>query len=83
MTRLLVAGKNMQIILDHSAQSVVVRDQGGDKLIFTCNNDRPRLTNHYIGVFQELARQIDSGIDNFSYCKALHEILFDAEEWSQ
>jgi D-galactose 1-dehydrogenase len=81
-TRLFIAQEGRQIVLDHSAQQVIIHGRDGEQQIFHCDNDRPRLTNHYVGVFADLARQIDLGADNFDYCKDLHKILFDAEEWA-
>lgn len=80
-TLLSIAGVDRQIVLDHSEQTVAIRENGSDTVIFSCDNDRPRLTNHYIGVFRDLANQIGSQSDNFDYCTALHKILFDADEW--
>jgi D-galactose 1-dehydrogenase len=81
ITTLSVATADHQIILDHSAQQVILRNGASDRIIFSCENDHPRLTNHYIGVFRDLAIQLEGGFDNFEYCQALHRILFDAEDW--
>lgn len=81
ITTLSVATADHQIILDHSAQQVILRNGASDRVIFSCENDHPRLTNHYIGVFRDLALQLEGGFDNFEYCQALHRILFDAEDW--
>jgi D-galactose 1-dehydrogenase len=81
ITTLSVATADHQIILDHSAQQVILRNGASDRVIFSCENDHPRLTNHYIGVFRDLAFQLEGGFDNFEYCQALHRILFDAEDW--
>ena len=81
ITTLSVASAGHQIILDHSAQQVILRNGESDRIIFSCENNLPRLTNHYIGVFRDLALQLEGGFDNFEYCQALHGILFDAEDW--
>jgi len=67
------------IVLDHSEQRVVLSANGVTRCIFENSNGLSRLTNHYIGVFSDLARQIESGIDNFDYCEQLHGVLYEAE----
>jgi D-galactose 1-dehydrogenase len=71
------------IILDHSGQQVILREQGQDQLLFSCDNGLPRLTNHYVGAFRDLALQMKAGTDNFSYCQKLHRLLFQAENLSE
>jgi D-galactose 1-dehydrogenase len=80
LTRLLVDDGAREFTLDHSAQSVVLRRADGDRQLFECGNALPRLTNHYIGVFADLARQIDADHDNFDYGRALHELFYSAAE---
>ena len=72
-----------KIILDHSAQQVILREQQHDQLLFSCDNGLPRLTNHYVGAFRDLAVQINAGKDNFSYCRKLHRLLYQAQDLSQ
>jgi len=71
-----------KIILDHSAQEVILREQQHDQLLFSCDNGLPRLTNHYVGAFKGLAVQMNAGKDNFSYCRNLHRLLYQAENWT-
>lgn len=66
------------IVLDHSQQMVILRENGKDQIIFQEKNRLPRLTNHYIGVFSDLARQMDAGEDNFEYGYQLHNLLYQA-----
>lgn len=66
------------IVLDHSEEMVILRENGKDKIIFQEKNGLPRLTNHYIGVFSDLARQMDTGEDNFEYGYQLHDLLYRA-----
>ena len=73
---------NKKIILDHSAQQVILREQHKDRLLFACNNGLPRLTNHYVGAFRDLAAQMNAGKDNFLYCQKLHRLLYQAENWA-
>jgi D-galactose 1-dehydrogenase len=69
------------IVADHSAQRVVIRDGETERELYRCDNDRPRLTNHYVGVFQDLVRQMKDGEDNFEKSVALHDLVYTAEEW--
>ena len=79
VTTLRPRGSDRRIVLDHSAQQVRVRSSQGEEVVFACANGLPRLTNHYIGVFGDLARQLELGEDNFDLGRALHELLYDAE----
>jgi D-galactose 1-dehydrogenase len=78
-TRIVFSVDGSRYLLDHSAQEVVRYQDGHPEVIFTCTNGLPRLTNHYIGVFDEVARQIQEGSDNFEYCLELHRLLYQAE----
>jgi len=69
------------IVLDHSEQRVILREDKKDHLLYACNNDMSRLTNHYIGAFKDLAKQMKTGKDNFEYCQQLHRLLYQAESW--
>ena len=68
-------------LLDHSLQQITRLDGKSREVLYICDNDLPRLTNHYSGVFANLATQLDSGQDNFAYCETLHDLLYQAEEW--
>ena len=80
MTSLTSTEPSRSIVLDHSEQSVVRRENGDEKVLFRCDNGKPRLTNHYIGVFRDLAEQVSRGKDNFDSCRKMHDILYTAEE---
>ena len=67
-------------LLEHSGQQVVSLIGKNREVLFACENSLPRLTNDYIGVFADLAMQLDSNEDNFAYCETLHELLYQAEE---
>jgi len=75
-------GSDRKIVLAHSAQEVVVRSPEGQKVVFACANGLPRLTNHYIGVFEDLERQLAADKDNFEHGKVLHSLLYEAEDWA-
>lgn len=74
-------GDGSRYLLDHSGQSVLCCNGGKREPIYTCENLLPRLTNHYVGVFADLAVQVQSGEDNFEYGADLHNILYRAVEW--
>ena len=80
MTTLGFRGSDRKIVLDHSAQQVVVTSAAVQQVVFVCQNGLPRLTNHYIGVFLDLERQLAAGKDNFDHCRALHVLLYEAED---
>jgi len=82
LTTLGFGSANVEIILDHSAQQVILREQEQDRVLFLSDNGLPRLTNHYVGTFRDLASQMKAGADNFNYCRKLHELLYQAEIWT-
>jgi predicted dehydrogenase len=79
-TVLCFADPRYRIVLDHSGERVVSIRNNVESEIFACRNGLSRLTNHYVGVFEDLARQISSDSDNFDYSAKLHDIFFDANE---
>jgi D-galactose 1-dehydrogenase len=80
-TRLSDVRTDRHFILDHSAQQVVLRADDRERVVFSCDNGLPRLTNHYMGVFRDLALQMKRNEDNFRYCLELHRILHQAGAW--
>jgi hypothetical protein len=68
-------------VLDHSTQQVIRYKEHRPEVAFSCTNGRPRLTNHYVGVFEDVAKQVTCGIDNFEYGEQLHRLLYQAENW--
>ncbi len=83
VTTLGIARDSRKLVLHHSNQTVALVDGGKEEVIFECNNSLPRLTNHYIGVFNDLARQIRFDKDNLDYSRRLHEFLYRAETWRE
>lgn len=81
VTTLGMKGDSRKLVLHHSNQTVVLLDDGDAELLFESDNGLPRLTNHYIGVFNDLARQIESDSDNLDYGRRLHDFLYRAETW--
>jgi D-galactose 1-dehydrogenase len=80
MTTLGFRGSERKIVLNHSTQQVVVTSPAVQQGVFVCQNGLPRLTNHYIGVFLDLERQLAAGKDNFDHCRSLHVLLYEAED---
>jgi len=74
---------NDSLVLDHSLQRVLLRHRDREQILYACDNGLPRLTNHYIGIFEDLATQLKSGKDNFEYGRTLHQFLYLAEEWPE
>lgn len=72
---------DQRLIVDHSAQSVILRSHKNESVLFDGHNQYSRLTNHYIGVFCDLEKQIQSGKDNFSYAATLHDFVYQAASW--
>jgi D-galactose 1-dehydrogenase len=81
VTTLTAIGPWRRVVLDHSEQRVVLREGHGQRELFRCDNGKPRLTNHYIGVFRDLADQMARESDNFESCKVMHDHLYAAAEW--
>ncbi|MGI9262794.1 MAG: Gfo/Idh/MocA family protein, partial [Woeseiaceae bacterium] len=82
VTTLAIAGGSRKVVLDHSKQAVVMVEGDDEETVFECDNDLPRLTNHYIGVFKDLAEQIRDRKDNLDYCREMHKLLYQAESWN-
>jgi len=81
-TSLHLRDTNKTIVVDHSEQCVFMVEDGTVDELFRCKNGRARLTNHYIGVFDDLQQQLQQGEDNFDLGLALHDWLYTAEEWA-
>lgn len=68
-----------EIILQHSRQQVLLKNKRGKTtIIVDCSENRPRLVNHYIGVFRDFHSQFMKRENNFDYTLKLHAILFSA-----
>lgn len=81
VTSLHMQDNKTTVVIDHSAQCVLLKEDENTRELFRCDNGRERLTNHYIGVFTDLARQICDDDDNFEKGVALHDFVYSAEEW--
>lgn len=76
MTRLWY--ENGTIELDHAKEFSRLTHRGGDELVFNLATDKPRLVNHYSGVFANLTELYEKGEDNQELSQQLHRLLFAA-----
>ncbi|MDT8441217.1 MAG: Gfo/Idh/MocA family oxidoreductase [Desulfuromonadales bacterium] len=70
--------ENGVIELDHAREIGQLRLAGQDELTFNLATDRPRLVNHYCGVFANLTALFAKGEDNKELTEMLHRLLFAA-----
>lgn len=64
--------------LDHAREYGRLRLQGQDELVFDLGTDKPRLVNHYCGVFANIEELFAKGEDNKELTEVLHRLLFAA-----
>jgi len=76
MTRLWYEGGSLE--LDHAKEFARLVLHGQDDLIFNLATDKPRLVNHYMGVFANLTELYQKGEDNQELSRTLHRLLFAA-----
>ena len=76
MTRLWY--ENGTIELDHAKEFSRLIQRDSDDLVFNLATDKPRLVNHYMGVFANLAEMYSQGKDNQELSQRLHRLLFAA-----
>jgi len=76
MTRLWY--ENGTIELDHAKEIARLTQRGKEELVFNLGTDKPRLVNHYCGVFANLSAMFDKGEDNQDLSRQLHRLLFAA-----
>jgi D-galactose 1-dehydrogenase len=70
--------ENGVIELDHAKEYGRLRLLGQDELVFNLATDKPRLVNHYCGVFENLTEMHSKGEDNKELSEVLHRLLFAA-----
>ena len=70
--------ENGIVALDHAKElaSLDLFDQ--EALVFNLATDKPRLVNHYCGVFSDLTTMFAKGEDNTALSEVLHRLLFAA-----
>jgi D-galactose 1-dehydrogenase len=71
----------IEVTLDHSNETVVIRQ--GNHIIENKNmqNGLPRLVNHYANLFRDVIRMHHHGSGNFDSAYSLHQILLDAHNY--
>lgn len=79
VTRLFFATSGYQVVLDHSAQTVVEIDKFSDPtLIADFGSSGHRLLNHYRGLFDDFHRKFTTDSDNYDIALQLHKLLYAA-----
>lgn len=78
MTRLWY--ENGTIELDHAKEYARLTPREGEQLVFNVATDKPRLVNHYIGVFTNLTDMFQRGEDNQLLSQQLNRLLFAAHQ---
>jgi predicted dehydrogenase len=75
-TELTFEDASIRIILNHSRQSVILQQDGKEKILADLSNSGPRLVNHYRGVYADFHKNILAGTDNFAFSRKVHNALF-------
>jgi D-galactose 1-dehydrogenase len=70
--------ENGTVELDHAKELATLSQDGQDPLVFNLATDKPRLVNHYCGVFSDLTAMFSKGADNTALTELLHRLLFAA-----
>ena len=70
--------ENGLVALDHAKELATLSLSGQDPLMFNLATDKPRLVNHYCGVFSDLTEMFGKGEDNTELSEVLHRLLFAA-----
>ncbi len=76
ITQLFYCSSNTRVTLHHSDETVYVHRNG--RLIFTksLKNRLPRLTNHYINLFQDIQQRFQKNQSNLDYAIQIHRLFF-------
>ncbi len=70
--------ENGIVELDHAKELATLSQDGEEPLIFNLATDKPRLVNHYCGVFSDLTAMFAKKQDNTALSEQLHRLLFAA-----
>jgi D-galactose 1-dehydrogenase len=68
--------ENGTVELDHAKELATLHQVGHDKIVFNLATNKPRLVNHYCGVFSDLTAMFAKGEDNTGLSEILHRLLF-------
>ncbi len=78
VTRLFYCASNIQVMLHHSDETVYIYQNGHLILEKNLQNGMPRLTNHYINIFQDIAQRFHENNSNLDYAVPIHRLYFSA-----
>lgn len=78
ITKLQYAFTDTQVILDHTNEQVTIKQGGKVLKKKNLQTNFPRLTNHYINLFNDVVNMFNSNNTNLSYAASLHHLLFEA-----
>jgi D-galactose 1-dehydrogenase len=70
----------VEVLLDHSRESVILMENGAGKTMIDLRNGRERLFNHYVNVLSDAHGRLDRNEPNIAQASMLHNIFFDAME---
>jgi D-galactose 1-dehydrogenase len=70
--------ENGIVELDHARELASLNQDGEERLVFNLATNKPRLVNHYCGVFSDLTAMFSKGEDNTGLSEVLHRLLFAA-----
>ena len=70
--------ENGLVALDHAKELATLSLAGQESLVFNLATDKPRLVNHYCGVFSDLTAMFSKGEDNTGLSEIVHRLLFAA-----
>jgi D-galactose 1-dehydrogenase len=70
--------ENGIVALDHAKELATLDLFDQEALVFNLATDKPRLVNHYCGVFSDLTAMFAKGEDNTVLSEVLHRLLFAA-----
>jgi len=68
--------ENGIVELDHAKELATLHQVGHEQLVFNLATNKPRLVNHYCGVFSDLTAMFAKGEDNTGLSEILHRLLF-------
>lgn len=65
-----------KIVLNHSDESVSIFTNNSQVIKKSFSNENPRLVNHYINLFKDLAYHFKRGSNNLEYSQQIHNLLY-------
>lgn len=76
-TRLIFERQGVEVLLDHSNETVVITRQGSTPKAIDLRNSQPRLVNHYVGVLNRAREMFRTRETNIDLAVSIHKLLFD------